>query len=100
MADVVTNYFVDAWQRSILFLDVLRQRGEQYRAQIAKTAPHVLQFPFELLIDGRTLPRPVNYGLISHPATRGGAGRPAQATLCHHRSARRPWPRHWRLQGG
>jgi hypothetical protein len=64
MADVLTNYFVDAWQRGILFLDVLRQRGEQYRAQTAKIAPHVLQFPFELLIDGRTLPRPVNYGLI------------------------------------
>jgi pimeloyl-ACP methyl ester carboxylesterase len=64
MADVVTNYVVDAWQRSILFLDVLRQRSEQAQTQAAKTAPHVLQFAFELLIDGRTLPRPVNYGLI------------------------------------
>jgi pimeloyl-ACP methyl ester carboxylesterase len=64
MADIVTNYVVDAWQRSILFWDVMRQRSEQAHAQAAKTAPHVLQFPFELLIDGRTLPRPVNYGLI------------------------------------
>jgi pimeloyl-ACP methyl ester carboxylesterase len=64
MADVVTNYFVDAWQRSILFLDVMRQRSEQAHVQAAKTAPHVLQFAFELLIDGRSLKRPVNYGLI------------------------------------
>lgn len=64
MADVVTNYLFDAWQRSVLFLDVLRQRGNQYREQTAKTAPHVLQFPFELLMNGRDLERPVNYGLI------------------------------------
>ncbi len=43
---------------------MLRQRGNQYREQTAKTAPHVLKFAFEVLIDGRTLPRPVNYGLI------------------------------------
>jgi hypothetical protein len=57
------DYTVDAWQRSILFLDVLRQRGNQYREQMAKEAPHVLQFQGELVLDGRTLPRPVNYVL-------------------------------------
>ena len=36
------EYFSDAWQRSFLFLDVLRQRGNIYREQLAKTAPNVL----------------------------------------------------------
>ncbi|RVN55942.1 DUF3141 domain-containing protein, partial [Sinorhizobium meliloti] len=35
-------YALDAWQRSILLLDVMRQRGEQYREYTAQTAPHVL----------------------------------------------------------
>ena len=51
------GYWIDAWQRSILTLDVLRQRGNTYLAQDAKDAPNVLGFPFELIRDGRTLPR-------------------------------------------
>src|SRR4051794_22306878 len=58
------EYFDDAWQRSILFLDVLRQRGNKYREQQAKAVPHVLHFDTELILDGRTLSEPVNYGLV------------------------------------
>ncbi|HSE78203.1 MAG TPA: DUF3141 domain-containing protein [Alphaproteobacteria bacterium] len=58
------DYLVDSWQRGVLFLDVLRQRGNQYEEHQAKTAPHVLAFSGELVMDGRTLPRPVNYGLV------------------------------------
>jgi hypothetical protein len=57
------EYMVDAGQRSVLFADVLRQRGNQYRAHLAETAPHVLNYKVELVIDGRTLDRPVNYAL-------------------------------------
>ena len=57
-------YGLDAFQRSVLFLDVLRQRGERYEENTVKTAPHVLKFDFELVMDGRELPRPVNYVLI------------------------------------
>jgi hypothetical protein len=57
-------YGLDTFQRSILFLDVLRQRGERYQEHTAKKAPHVLKFDFELVMDGRKLPRPVNYALI------------------------------------
>jgi hypothetical protein len=60
----VQDYWIDAWQRSVLFLDVLRQRGNNAREHNARTAPHVLTFEAELLLDGRTLPRPVNYGLV------------------------------------
>ncbi|MGC2524738.1 MAG: DUF3141 domain-containing protein [Stellaceae bacterium] len=57
------EYWVDAWQRSILLLDVLRQRGNNYLEHNARKAPHVLSFGVELVLDGRSLPRPVNYAL-------------------------------------
>ena len=57
-------YMVDAAQRSILFWDVMRRRGNQYREHLAETVPHVLEFAAELVVDGRTLDRPVNYALV------------------------------------
>jgi hypothetical protein len=58
------EYMVDAGQRSVLFLDVMRRRGDQYREHVAQTAPHVLQYAAELIIDGRKLDEPVNYALV------------------------------------
>src|SRR3954471_4915776 len=58
------EYMVDSGQRSLLFWDVMRQRGNQYREHLAETVPHVLDYEIERLIDGRTLARPVNYGLV------------------------------------
>ena len=58
------DYFIDAAQRSVLFFDALRQRGNQYREYLAETAPHVLEFDVEVVMDGRTLARPVNYALV------------------------------------
>jgi pimeloyl-ACP methyl ester carboxylesterase len=57
------EYMLDASQRTALLLDVMRQRGNQYREHLAKTAPHVLDYEVELVVDGRTLERPVNYVL-------------------------------------
>lgn len=57
-------YGLDAWQRSVLYWDVMRQRGNQYLEHMAQTAPNVLSMPYELVLDGRSLPRPVNYGLL------------------------------------
>ena len=65
------DYLVDAGQRSVLFLDVMRQRGIQYREHLAETAPHVLSYEVQLLVDGRTLPRPVNYALVRVTPPRG-----------------------------
>ena len=59
-----TEYAVDAAQRTILFWDVMRERGNQYRAHMAETAPHVLDFKAELVVDGRLFERPVNYCLV------------------------------------
>src|SRR5467141_2796906 len=58
------EYMMDAGQRSVLFLDVMRQRGDQYREHIAETAPNVLNYAVELIMDGRKLERPVNYALV------------------------------------
>src|SRR5256714_931791 len=58
------EFMMDAGQRSVLFLDVLRRRGDQYREHVAQTAPHVLQYAAELIIDGRKLNEPVNYALV------------------------------------
>jgi hypothetical protein len=60
----VMEYMVDAAQRTVLFWDVMRQRGNQYREHLAETAPHVLDYEVDLVVDGRTLERPVNYVLV------------------------------------
>jgi Protein of unknown function (DUF3141) len=43
LAQQAFDYWTDAWQRSV---------------------PNVLHFPFEPVMNGRDLPRPVNYGLV------------------------------------
>lgn len=48
----------------MLFLDVLRQRGNNYFERAADQVPNVLRFQFEPVMNGRDLPRPVNYGLV------------------------------------
>ena len=58
------DYFVDTVQRSILFWDVMRERGNQYREHMAEKVPHVLSFAAELVLDGRSFNRPVNYVLV------------------------------------
>jgi hypothetical protein len=69
----VQEYWTDAWQRSVLFLDVLRERGNTYRERRSEIVLSVLSFEAELVHDGRTLPRPVNYFLVriipSHDVT-------------------------------
>lgn len=58
------EFSVDAWQRSLLFWDVMRQRGNQYQEHLTQVAPHVLKYAVELVMDGRTFDRPVNYALV------------------------------------
>jgi len=74
----VVDYAVDAAQRSILFFDVMRQRGNQYREHQAETVPHVLDYAIELVMNGRELERPVNYGLVRIVPPEGMAIDPAR----------------------
>ena len=62
--EAAAEYWRDAAQRGVLFMETLNERGNTYVAQSAKTAPHVLTFPVEILRDGRTLERPANYALV------------------------------------
>src|SRR5260370_178468 len=58
------EYLIDAAQRSVLFWDVLRQGGNQNRKHMEESLPHVLSYEPQLIVDGRKLDRPVNYGLV------------------------------------
>jgi pimeloyl-ACP methyl ester carboxylesterase len=58
------DYWRDAVERSVLYMDVMRERGNQYLEHIEKTKPNVLGFDAEVVMDGRSLPRPVNYELM------------------------------------
>lgn len=55
------SYVTDATQRTALYYDVLRERGNAFNEQAE--LPPVLDFEYDVLIDGRSLPRPVNYSL-------------------------------------
>ena len=58
------EYWVDFGQRSLLYWDALRQRGDNTLAHERAGYPLLLKFPYEVLIDGRDLPSPVNYSLL------------------------------------
>ena len=64
MFEQALEYWTDAWQRSVLTLEALNERGNIHLAQDTKDVPNVLNFANELVLDGRKLPRPVNYGLV------------------------------------
>jgi hypothetical protein len=64
LAQQACEYWTDACQRSVLFLSVMRQRGNNYCDRAAEQVPNVLHFQFEPIMSGRDLPRPVNYGLV------------------------------------
>ena len=47
------EYLVDAAQRSVLFWDAMRQRGNQYRQHLTEAVPHVLDYEVELVLSGK-----------------------------------------------
>ena len=58
------EYVRDSWQRSALFLDILRQRGNQREEMLAHGISSVLIYNTELVMRGDQLPKPVNYSLL------------------------------------
>ena len=58
------EYWVDACQRTILFWDVMRQRGNTFLEHEEKGKPPLLVFDHQMVLDGRTLDPPVNYFLV------------------------------------
>ena len=64
MADAF-EYWVDACQRTLLFWDVLRERGNQYIEHEQSGKPPVLVFDFQIVLDARKFERPANYALAA-----------------------------------
>jgi len=62
--NAAVEYTVDRWQRSILFGDVMRQRGNNYLSHLWAGQPPVLVFDYESILDGRQFNPPVNYALV------------------------------------
>ncbi|RZI40748.1 DUF3141 domain-containing protein [Herbaspirillum sp. HC18] len=62
-----TNWFrygIDFAQRSVLFWDALRERGDNFMQHMREGLKPVLHFDYEILLDGRKFDRPVNYALL------------------------------------
>ena len=58
------RYGVDFSQRAVLMADVLRRRGNQYFEYNEAGLPPITPFPLEVILDGRSLDRPVNRTLV------------------------------------
>ena len=58
------SYVTDAAQRSVLFWDILRERGNNYIEHKKEGTPPLLAFKWEIVQDGRTFDHPVNYALV------------------------------------
>lgn len=55
---------IDAWQRSVLFLDTLRQRANNMIEHEKNGMPPLLDFTYETVLDGRVFDPPANYALL------------------------------------
>ena len=65
------EYALDAAQRSVLYWDTLRQRGDQWIEHEKAGKPPVLDYKYELISDARTYERPANYALVRIVPPRG-----------------------------
>jgi len=60
----VASYMIDAWQRSVLFCDVLRRRANNMLEHERAGMPPLLDFKYEMILDARTFDDPANYALL------------------------------------
>src|SRR5215211_3503642 len=60
----LTQYSSDFVQRSLLFWDTLRRRGNNWLEYEKAGKPPLLAFDWEMVADGRLFQRPVNYALV------------------------------------
>jgi len=63
LAEDLTAYWTDAAQRTTLFLDLLRQRGDEQAGMTSRPLATVLTFDHEIIMGGSSLPRPINFSL-------------------------------------
>jgi hypothetical protein len=60
----VAAYQRDVWERSVLFIDTLRQRADDLLAHQRAGKPPLLDFDYELILDARRFDEPANYALL------------------------------------
>ena len=65
------QYCVDAGQRSALFWDTIRERGNQWLAHEDAGKPPLLHYRYDVVSDARTFERPCNYALVRIVPPRG-----------------------------
>jgi hypothetical protein len=58
------RYQLDFFQRSVLFLDILRERADNMLAHDAAGLPPLIHFEYEQILDARRFARPANYALL------------------------------------
>jgi pimeloyl-ACP methyl ester carboxylesterase len=64
LAGAWLEYMVDFAQRSVLYLDAMRLRSKDFLAHEEGANETVLKFDYEMITDGTSLDRPVNYSLV------------------------------------
>ncbi|QFU14790.1 DUF3141 domain-containing protein [Microvirga thermotolerans] len=74
----MSAYWQDFAQRTLLFWDTLRQRGNNWIDHEKAGKPPLLHFPWKPIADGRTFDRPVNYALVQIEPPEGTVTDPDQ----------------------
>lgn len=64
LVNAYVEYIRDAGQRSILTMNAQRLRSDIFLEHQAANAPPVLDYDYDLIMDGKDLPRPCNYILL------------------------------------
>jgi pimeloyl-ACP methyl ester carboxylesterase len=59
-----SSYWLDTMQRSVLFLDILRERANNMLEHEQAGLPPLLDFEYETILDARKFEHPVNYALL------------------------------------
>lgn len=65
------HYAADFAQRSVLFWDTLRRRGNEFVERSKAGIKPALHFDYDVVLDARQFERPVNYALLSIKAPEG-----------------------------
>ena len=58
------EYLVDSLQRSIIFTDILRKRGNNYIKHIRSGQPPVLTYNYEMILNAKNFEHPANYARV------------------------------------
>ncbi len=59
-----SQYQIDRWQRSVLFLDMVRERANNMLSHEEAGMPPPLDFEYEMVLDARCFEQPANYALL------------------------------------